>query len=190
MEDKINKTKIIENWVLIYSDELYSWAFYKTSSKETAEDLVQETFISSFKSFEKFENRSQPKTWLMAILNNKIIDYYRKSAKTSFISSEDNCSILSNKMFNKNNAWIDHTISDLWNFDQNHNNDEFLENQLKNCLEELPVKWNLAITYKYLNNKKAEEICQELEITLTNYWQIVHRAKLLLKKCVETKWSI
>jgi RNA polymerase sigma-70 factor (TIGR02943 family) len=191
MENSLNKTKIIESWVVTYSDELYSWAFYKTSSKETAEDLVQETFISSFKSFEKFEGRSQPKTWLMSILNNKIIDYYRKNAKTSFISSEKNGAILSDNMFTKNNSWKDHTISDLWNFDENsHANDEFLENNLKNCLSELPSKWNLAITYKYLNNKKAEEICQELEITQSNYWQIVHRAKLLLKKCVETKWNL
>jgi RNA polymerase sigma-70 factor (ECF subfamily) len=36
--------------------------------------------------------------------------------------------------------------------------------------------------------KKTEAICQELEITASNYWQIVHRSKLLLKKCLELKW--
>ena len=41
---------------------------------------------------------------------------------------------------------------------------------------------------KYLTDKNADEICQELEITLSNYWQVVHRAKLLLKKCLEMKW--
>jgi RNA polymerase sigma-70 factor (ECF subfamily) len=59
---------------------------------------------------------------------------------------------------------------------------------MMSCLNELPEKWNLALTYKYLTNKKTEEICQELNLATTNYWQIVHRAKLLLKKSVESKW--
>ena len=55
-------------------------------------------------------------------------------------------------------------------------------------MEDLPQKWKFAVTSKYLTDKKADEICQELEITVSNYWQIVHRAKLLLKKCLEMKW--
>jgi RNA polymerase sigma-70 factor (ECF subfamily) len=39
-----------------------------------------------------------------------------------------------------------------------------------------------------LKREKKEAICQELEITTSNYWQIVHRSKLLLKKCLELKW--
>jgi DNA-directed RNA polymerase specialized sigma24 family protein len=40
MRDKV-KTLVEQ-----YSDGLYSWAYYKTSEKETAEDLVQETFLA------------------------------------------------------------------------------------------------------------------------------------------------
>jgi RNA polymerase sigma-70 factor (ECF subfamily) len=40
-----NPKMLLESWVNQFSDELYCWAFYKTSSKETAEDLVQETFV-------------------------------------------------------------------------------------------------------------------------------------------------
>jgi len=35
---------------------------------------------------------------------------------------------------------------------------------------------------------ESEEICQELEITPTNYWQIMHRAKLQLRECIENNW--
>ena len=74
--------EIVSKWVGEYGDDLYSWAFYKTSSRETAQDLIQETFLSAFKSYKKFKYESQPKTWLFKILNNQIIDYYRKSANT------------------------------------------------------------------------------------------------------------
>jgi hypothetical protein len=35
----------LKEWVASYTDDLYSWAYYKTSSKETAQDLVQDTFL-------------------------------------------------------------------------------------------------------------------------------------------------
>ena len=180
-----NKSVIFENWVKLYSDSLYSRALYKTSSKETAEDLVQETFISGFKSFDKFENRSQPKTWLMSILNNKIIDNYRLNSRHNFVHFDDNSLKLSEELFNKNNFWNDENILNLWNIDNIEDKSELLENRLKNSLDKLPQKWNLAVSYKYFEKKSAEDICNELEISITNYWQIIHRSKLLLKKDLE-----
>jgi RNA polymerase sigma-70 factor (ECF subfamily) len=56
---------------------------FKTSSKEIAEDLVQDTFLAAFHKIDSFEGKSQPKTWLFSILNNKVIDYYRLSARTT-----------------------------------------------------------------------------------------------------------
>ncbi|MFA7327306.1 MAG: RNA polymerase sigma factor [Candidatus Kapaibacterium sp.] len=76
--EKTNASFSIKSWVELYSDQLYTWAFYKTSDKETAEDLVQETFLAAINSFEKFEGKSEPKTWLLSILKNKIADHFRK----------------------------------------------------------------------------------------------------------------
>lgn len=180
-----NKSVIFENWVKLYSDSLFSRALYKTSSKETAEDLVQETFISGFKSFDKFENRSQPKTWLMSILNNKIIDNYRLNSRCNFLYSDENGLKLKEESFNNNNFWNDDYVLNLWNIDKTQDKSDLLENRLKNSINKLPQKWNLAVSYKYFEKKSAEDICNELEISITNYWQIIHRSKLLLKKDLE-----
>lgn len=69
MPNTTNET--IKSWVSKYSDKLYTWAFHKTSSKEIAEDLVQETFIVAITSFDKFQHKSSPETWLFSILNFK-----------------------------------------------------------------------------------------------------------------------
>jgi RNA polymerase sigma-70 factor (ECF subfamily) len=37
-------------------------------------------------------------------------------------------------------------------------------------------------------DKKTEEICQELGISTTNYWQMMHRAKLQLRECIDENW--
>ena len=188
---KIKSKLELENWVGLYSDQLYSWALHKTSSKETAEDLVQETFLAAFHKIESFQGKSQPKTWLFSILNNKIIDYYRLSAKTANINfslSESTANQRSENLFTETGCWKDQEINPIWEQEQELLDNPEFNNVMHDCLEELPKKWKIAITSKYLTDKKAEEICQELEITASNYWQIVHRGKLLIKKCLEVKW--
>jgi RNA polymerase sigma-70 factor (ECF subfamily) len=181
-----NKVIVFEEWVANYGDYLFHWAISKTKSKELSEDLVQETFIAGFKNYEKFENRSSPKTWLIAILNNKIIDHYRKSnVQVSYATLENNGQILTDALFDKDNFWLNELDSTIWENEISVDNTDVLEQKLLSCINNLPEKWNLAISYKYFTDKKAAEICQELEITVSNYWQIIHRAKLLLKKCIE-----
>ncbi|MFB0911564.1 MAG: sigma-70 family RNA polymerase sigma factor [Flavobacterium sp.] len=188
---KDNSTSVLEQWVTQFSDELYSWAFFKTSSKEIAEDLVQDTFLAAFHKIDSFEGKSQPKTWLFSILNNKVIDYYRLSSRTTKknLSLTENSGFeLSDGLFNSHGCWKTNDIGTLWNQEE-----ELLDNPdfnmvMEECMNDLPQKWKLALTSKYLSEKKTEAICQELEITTSNYWQIIHRSKLLLRKCLELKW--
>lgn len=190
MEEKIkNINEVITEWVNLYSDKLYSWALHKTSNKEIAEDLVQDTFLAAFKGINSFKEESTPKTWLFRILNNKIIDYYRKKRNFNHISIDEKDSIKNtDNLFDENGRW-DALPSFI------HQNDEHLLDNpdfncvLKKCINALPEKWRFAIQYKYIFNKNAEEICKELNITTSNYWQMIHRAKLQLGVCIEKNWN-
>jgi RNA polymerase sigma-70 factor (ECF subfamily) len=193
MEVLKENTKIVfENWVNQFSDDLFSWAIYKTSSKETAEDLVQDTFMSAFHKIDSFKGKSQPKTWLFSILNNKIIDFYRKNAKVKkneFKINEKTGFQLTDNLFNESNNWKSREIDPIWDEEEELLDNADFNGVMANCLDNLPEKWKAAITSKYLTDEKTDKICQDLEITVSNYWQIVHRAKLLLKKCLETNWQ-
>lgn len=187
-----NSKNELESWVNQYSDDLYSWAFYKTSSKETAEDLVQETFMAAFNKYESFQGKSQPKTWLFAILNNKVVDYYRLSARTTknnFSLTEESGFELSDGLFNTNENWVNTELNPIWEQEEQLLDNPDFNLVLQHCMDDLPSKWKLAMTSKYLTDNKADIICKELDITTSNYWQIIHRAKLLMKKCIETKWN-
>lgn len=175
---------LLKNWVELYTSELYSWAFHKTSNQEIAKDLVQDTFLVVSEKIAHFEGRSSPKTWLFSILNHKIIDYYRKKVKQPVAAEND----ILRSVFNENEGWNSERIPKDWD-DEEHllDNREFLK-ILSFCLEQLPEKWNSAVKLKYLMQKKGEEICQELEIAPTNFWQIIHRAKVQLRNCIENKW--
>lgn len=191
-ETTVNTKVQFENWVNDFSDELYSWAFYKTTSKETAEDLVQETFLAAYHKIDSFEGKSQPKTWLFSILNNKVIDYYRKSAKTTkqtFSLTENSGYELSDAVFTETGCWENYDVNPIWDQEVHLLDNSEFNIVMQECMQELPKKWKTALTSKYLSDKNTEAICQELEITTSNYWQIVHRAKLLVKKCLEINWA-
>lgn len=185
-----NTETVFKNWLNEYGNDLYSWALHKTSNKTVAEDLLQETFLAAYKSYNSFNGKSSPKTWLNAILNNKITDYYRKNAKT-FLNLD---SITENKaytstedMFGDDQRW------ERESFIQWENNMHLLDNKefvavLKDCINDLPANWRTAIIAKYVWGKEGAHICKEQNISPSNYWQIIHRAKLLLKKCIELGW--
>lgn len=174
----------------LYSGDLLAWAKHKTSSLETAQDLVQDTFMAALQAYDKFEERSKPKTWLIAILNNKIKEHYAKKKRhsTNTAGFEENAAIeLTDNMFHKQSTWSETELFFQWN-DKNLLDDiEFLET-LELCINHLPEKWKSAIILKYRLGEDAEKICQELEISSSNYWQIMHRAKLMLKKCLDSNW--
>ena len=175
----------LTQWIEDYTSELYSWAFYKISERELAKDLVQDTFLAASEKIENFKGDSSPKTWLFSILNHKIIDHYRKKTKQTLSIEDQNQS----NFFNGEGDWITEKSPQAWEESESHllDDDEF-QDILQKCLEALPEKWNLIVKLKYLMSKKGEEICQELDIAPTNYWQMIHRAKLQLRECIETSW--
>lgn len=181
----MENSNTLSQWVRQYNQEMCNWATHKVSDSEIAKDLVQDTFLAASESISLFKGESSPKTWLFSILKYKIIDYYRSKVKQPF--SFDNQTLTS--FFTEDGEWHSNKKPGNWNDDDEHllDNDDF-NIVLKKCLDALPEKWNLSIKLKFFSSKKGEEICQELGITPTNFWQIMHRAKLQLRDCLENRW--
>jgi RNA polymerase sigma-70 factor (ECF subfamily) len=179
-----NKEQTLSLWVQEFSDALYTWAFHKTNNKEAAEDLVQDTFLAAFRHLDSFREESSPKTWLFRILNNKIIDFYRKKAKNINMQAYS-----LDAFFKEDETWQTEAGKIAWGEKEENllDNEEFAL-VLEKCLQKLSEQWLWIIQSKFLLEKSAEEICQELDISASNYWQIVHRAKLALRSCIGKNW--
>lgn len=174
----------LTQWVEDYTEDLYSWALHKISDPELASDLVQDTFLAAAEKIGGFKEESTPKTWLFSILNHKIIDYYRKKVKQPV--KVDNQ--VFSTFFDEEGSWKKEKRPRYWNEDPHLLDDDGFQAVLKQCLDALPEKWNTCVKLKYLSEKKGEDICQELDITPTNYWKIIQRAKLQLRECIEQNW--
>ncbi|TAL70459.1 MAG: sigma-70 family RNA polymerase sigma factor [Bacteroidetes bacterium] len=187
------RTEIISSWVKLFSDELFSWAIYKTSDRETAEDLVQETFMAAYQSYDSFIGNSSPKTWLISILNNKINDYHRKRFRSTYkIEShflKENDNNFYDYFFDDDDKWKDERKPGVWsNSDEILLDDTEFNDVLHKCIEKLPPNCFSVIQLKYINEQEGKDICKELGISPSNYWQILHRAKLQLRECLENNW--
>jgi len=181
---------LLEKWVELYTDDLYARAYHKTSDRALAEDLTQDTFLAALQNIKSFKGDSSPRTWLFAILNNKIIDHYRKKIKTPLsVSQLGRTEGKGSSPFDQDEKWIKQHAPVSWDTDEPNllDNEDFLK-VFGLCIEDLPEKWRLAIHSKYFTDKKGTNISQELEITTSNYWQILHRAKLQLRECLEEGW--
>lgn len=56
------------------------------------------------------------------------------------------------------------------------------------CLDDLPAKQGRAFMMREFVEMSTEEICQEMDITLTNLNVILHRARMRLRECLNIKW--
>jgi RNA polymerase sigma-70 factor (ECF subfamily) len=182
----LETTSNLSQWVDTYTSDLYSWAFHKVSDSELAKDLVQDTFLVAAEKSASFKGESSPKTWLFSILNHKIVDHYRKKVKQPTAMVNESFTIF----FEDDGGWQENRKPKQWHDDDEKHvlDDNDFQEVLRRCMEALPEKWNFAVKLKYLTEKNGDEICQELEITPSNFWQIVHRAKLQLRDCVEKNW--
>lgn len=181
-------------WLTLYGDYLFSLAFIKLNNKEAAEDLVQETFVSALKAKDSFRGESTEKTWLVSILNNKIIDHYRKKdvLKNAETYLPDTESSFSDHFFDAGNGhWLQEAGPRSWKDSADHqvNRSEFYK-IIRYCIEKMPPKLVPAFLAKFLAEEDSEKICKDLGITSSNYWVMIHRAKVLMRSCLEKNWFL
>jgi RNA polymerase sigma-70 factor (ECF subfamily) len=167
--------------VKAYTKDLFGYAITKVHQKELAEDLVQDTFLSAYQSYENYKGKSNVKTWLFSILKHKIADYYRSKYK-------QNIEVDFDTFFDDNHRWKPEYRPKDWGNEKELLDDPKFSQTLQDCFKKLPVKWSSAVQMKYLEKHDADAICSQLEITKSNFWQITHRAKIHLRNCLEMKW--
>lgn len=177
-------------WPDLYGNYLVTFAYMRVSDRDLAQDLVQDTFFSALKAKDNFEGKASEKTWLVSILKNKIIDYYRKTglkdAKGNRMPGKKNVSL---ENFFEEGQWKEGTRPLRWNMDETHpvETKEFFE-VFHKCVGKLKGKGAVAFRMKYIDHEKSEDICEALKITPSNYWVLIHRAKLQLREHLDKNW--
>ncbi len=175
-----------EKWVDLHADYLFNYTISRINNHDLAKDLVQDTFFAALKAMNSFQGKASERTWLISILKRKIIDHYRKinsakgkaEVKMNFYSDGEH-----------EGEWIEERVPSDWGNEV----EKLIENEelsmvLEKCIENLPDKYEMVFRMKTIQQFDTEEVCKELDITSSNLWVIIHRARTQLRKCMEENW--
>jgi RNA polymerase sigma-70 factor (ECF subfamily) len=156
---------------------------------DAAEDVVQEALLAAWAGRATFDGTASERTWLTAILKRKVIDWLRKQVRERLVVEMDtDPDRFETVLFTRHGEWK--APPGLWDRGRP---DEALAREdfwsvLYACAHKLPVRLHDVFVLRYLNERGAEELCQELGLTPSNLWVMLHRARLRMWWCLSRNW--
>ncbi|HSF45024.1 MAG TPA: sigma-70 family RNA polymerase sigma factor [Chitinophagaceae bacterium] len=175
-------------WVEDHSDLLYSYALKRVTDEELCKDLVQETFLAAWRNKDAFRGDASVKNWLFQIIRSKIIDHFRKMNTRAMVHQirEDHHGGL---YFDHEEHWRKgmYPAALSVNFESAIEQRDFL-NVLDACGRKLKQVQHAVFVLKYVDELDSETICELMGLSSSNYWVLVHRAKVQLRACLEKNW--
>ena len=174
-----------DKWVDRYSDYLFNYTIVRVNDREVANDLISETFLAALKSAKNFKGEASERTWLISILKRKIIDYYRK-----INSQKGQAEVHINYSDDQNEGdWLEEMVADK----SDKTAEDIMENtelgmDILECLDQINEKHAEIFKKKTIDGMETETICNEYDITPSNLWVIIHRARTALAACLEKNW--
>lgn len=172
-------------WIELYSDYLFNYTISRVNDREMAKDIIQDTFFAGLKSMKNYKGEASERTWLISILKRKIIDHYRK-----INSKKGQAEVRMTYNTDENEGdWLEERVEDEGYL----NAQEILENKelgdaIYDCIDKLTERQATVFKMKTILNYETEDICNELNITASNFWVIIHRARTAIAECMEKNW--
>lgn len=175
-----------DTWVDEYADYLFNYAIGRVNDAETVKDLIQETFLAGLKSAKNFKGDAAERTWLTAILKRKVIDHYRRINSKK---GKAEVRIEYSKHTDARGDWLEEQVADPFSsFENDTLENEELGRAIQSCVARLPKKQASVFTMKTMKGMGTKAICNELGITPSNLWVMIHRARTALMGCLEKNW--
>ncbi|MDT8399862.1 MAG: RNA polymerase factor sigma-70 [Pseudomonadales bacterium] len=172
-------------------EQMLKFATLQLTDPHLAEDAVQDALISAMNNVSEFAGRAAFKTWVFAILKNKIVDILRQRQRLVYASNllrEDEDEQAVSELFDRNGFWQPDDRPLAWSDPhQAFENAEFWQ-VFETCLENLPPKQAQVFMMREFVQLDSEEICASAGLTLSNLHVLLHRARLRLRDCLEMHW--
>ena len=145
-----------ESWAREHYELVYRYAFRLSGNQQTAEDLVQQTFLNAWRSRSQLRERSKSKSWLLTIARNQFLKLVRKSSPDLF------------------SQWESETI-DL--VDSSSGPHDGLRLDIQQMLERLPVESRIVVLMFFFEGRSYKEISAELNLKMGTVMSRLARAK-------------
>ena len=178
-----------EQQIVALQDYLLKFARLQLRNDAWAEDAVSETVLAALAKPQAFDNRSQLKTWLVGILKHKVVDalrHHHREVSGLENSEDEQADPLEAIAFQADGHYVE-APADWGNPEQQASSQQFFE-ILEVCANKLPASQGRLFLMREWLELSSEEICKELQLTPTNLYVQLHRARLRLRECLELNW--
>jgi RNA polymerase sigma-70 factor (ECF subfamily) len=157
-----------------YAGQLYSAALRMTRNRADAEDLVQETYLRAYRSFNTFDEGTNLRAWLFRILTNTFINSYRAKQRRPV---EDELGDIEDLYMYKR----------LGNLDASRSAEDtlfemFTDDEVKQALEELPENFRLPVLLADVEDFSYKEIAEMMDIPIGTVMSRLHRGRKAMQK--------
>ena len=173
--------------------DMLRFARLQLRNPETAEDLVQEAIEAALKHSTTFSGQSSLKTWVFAILRNRIIDHLRRSSRTvslaSVVGDGEDWEDRLDSLFNEQGGWRDGARPQAWPDPEAAMQSRQFWAVFEAWLDHLPERTGRVFMMREFLGFESDEICTALGLTTGNCHVILHRARLRLRGCMEAGWG-
>ena len=162
-----------EEEALALSDQVFRVARHLASSRDEAEDLVQETYARAFRSWRSFTPGTNLRAWLLRILTNLNIDRGRRSQRAPQTTPlEANDYYLYDKL-----AEADGGVSD-----EDRVVERLSQDDIVSALSAVPHDFRDVIVLVDIGDFSYQDAAQILDIPIGTVMSRLHRGRRILKR--------
>ena len=171
---------------------LIRYATAQLRDSQLAEEAVQEALVAALEGIQGFDGRSTLRTWLTSILRFKIIDTQRRLS-----TERARTDVEAERLAQGHEAWLDDMFDETghwksppqaWNDPETALEQRRFWIAFEMCLEGLPATAGRVFFKREVLGEETPAICSEENITSSNCWVILHRARIALRMCLERNW--
>jgi RNA polymerase sigma-70 factor, ECF subfamily len=157
-------------------DSLYAGALRMTRNPADAEDLVQETMLRAYRSFDRFEPGTNLKAWLFRILTNAYINVYRKRQREPQKVSQEDV-----EDFDLYQELKDHDPQ----FSETPESivlGNLVDSDITDAIDDLPEQFRLAVVLSDIEGFTYAEMAEIMDVPMGTVMSRLHRGRKALQK--------
>jgi len=182
-----------QRWLDEHGTALYSFAMLHLRDPHSAEDAVQECLLAAIQAWPAFRGDCSVRSWLIGILKRKIIDEFRRQRRELPASEHQGHQHQHQHQqpeqepddtdFVADGHWREAT-SDWGNPECCLNGERFWE-IIERCIAALPPRAARIVILRELWEMDTDTVCKELQLTPSNLWTSLYRARLRMRQCLQ-----
>ena len=164
-----DKRAHFEREALVHLDTLYRVALRLSGSPADADDLVQETMLKAYRSWDQYQPGTNAKGWLLTILRNSFINEYRRRSRhpeTVDVDTIEPFAVLTEEQ--EEDA-------------QGRFFDQIVDDEVQQAIDNLPETFREALVLSDVEGMSYQEISSILGVPVGTVKSRLFRARRMLR---------